>query len=249
MAAFLNGIVLVDPILREVVGDDQDAEVSEAKILKGGKGRTDVGAFFHGTATAVDHDIADAWNVGRPFLEAVKAIIVRSGTDEDGSRNVRALIQGMRTDIDNSGRMPDGLIKLANQVGGLDGLFGSPRIGGSFGRRRLRGASTVNDRCGDESQQQGRKHKRRHDGSRNQAHAVMIRSEKEGRNRRALKMHAYFCGALRWRWSLRAVERSVSGTFLFIVRRFRSVALSVGSKWRVTSSGVFGLLSRFLTTT
>src|SRR5439155_1145919 len=52
----------------------------------------------------------------------------------------------------------------------------------------------------------------------------------------------YFFSSARVRWSLKAVVRRVSGTFLLVVRRFRSTTLSIGSMCRLTSSGVLGLL-------
>jgi hypothetical protein len=59
---------------------------------------------------------------------------------------------------------------------------------------------------------------------------------------------AYFLNSRRVRWSLLAVLRSVSGIFLFVVRRFRSMGLRIGSMCRLTSSGVLGLLIRLRTT-
>jgi len=54
-----------------------------------------------------------------------------------------------------------------------------------------------------------------------------------------------FLAWARWRWSFVAMVRSVSGTFLFMVRNFRSLGFNRGSRCRETSIGVFGLFSRF----
>src|SRR6266566_2642970 len=58
----------------------------------------------------------------------------------------------------------------------------------------------------------------------------------------------YFLRSARVRWSLMAVVRRVSGTFLLVVRRLRSTALSMGSMCMVTSRGALGLLIRLRTT-
>jgi len=62
------------------------------------------------------------------------------------------------------------------------------------------------------------------------------------------EMTAYLLSSERVRWSLMAVVRRVSGTFLLVVRRLRSTALSMGSMCMVTSRGALGLLMRLRTT-
>jgi hypothetical protein len=58
----------------------------------------------------------------------------------------------------------------------------------------------------------------------------------------------YFLNSERCRCSLTAVVRKVSGTFLLVHSRLRSMALIIGSMCRLTSSGVFGLFKRLRTT-
>src|SRR5712691_7450290 len=59
----------------------------------------------------------------------------------------------------------------------------------------------------------------------------------------------YFSRAsLRWRTSLKAVVRRVSGIFLLVVRSLRSKGLRSGSMCRETSKGVLGLFIRLRTT-
>src|SRR5713226_5143712 len=53
--------------------------------------------------------------------------------------------------------------------------------------------------------------------------------------------------SLRWRASLKAVVRRVSGTFLLVVRSLRSMGLRSGSMCRETSKGVLGLFIRLRT--
>src|SRR6266403_323148 len=73
------------------------------------------------------------------------------------------------------------------------------------------------------------------------------------RSKRALlragtKWKVYFLNSRRVRWSLFALVRNVSGIFLFVVRRFRSMGLRIGSMCKLTSIGVLGLLMRLRTT-
>jgi len=58
----------------------------------------------------------------------------------------------------------------------------------------------------------------------------------------------YFLRSARVRWSLTAVVRRVSGTFLLVVRRLRFHGVSMGSMCMVTSRGALGLLMRLRTT-
>lgn len=146
--------------------------------------------------------------------------------------NVAAFEQRSKSDVKNRGtHTASRLCKFASQPGRLKNICRGPRVGISAADLRV------------ETQ-------RSHRGDRE------CRA-KQGTPPLWLRIHDrspllwqkdYFLNSWRCRCSLTAVVRSVSGMFLLVQSRFKSMALIIGNICKVTSSGVFGLLSRLRTT-
>jgi len=166
LLAFCGGVALGDPIGGEGIGKDEDTDVGKAEFLEGIEGRADVGTLVHRAAAAVENDVADARHVGGPLLDVGDAFFGGTGADESSAGDVAALEEGVNADVDDLGRVADGFVDFADEINGLDGLLGSPGIGGGWLRLRLLRFGNSGERRGEEGggEKKARKGKSVHTG-------------------------------------------------------------------------------------
>ena len=103
LLAFFDGISAGDPVGGEIVGQEQHAEARESHLAESFKPGTNVGAVRHGAAAAIDDNVCRARDALRPFLQIVEAFRSGRRAVKDGTRNVRAFEERVKSHANDHG--------------------------------------------------------------------------------------------------------------------------------------------------
>lgn len=139
------------PVIAEVMGEVEDADVGEARILQFAEGRADVWAAIPGAASAVKDDELVFGKGANPLAEDIKACCLGTGPRVLRAGNVGFSKHEMRTDLQNERRLMRGLLQKSVELIGLqEGILrdgeGAARAGLGLKLRMSEGAGDGNEK-------------------------------------------------------------------------------------------------------
>ncbi len=141
------GIALIGPVGGEVGREDERAEMGEAHFLESAESGAKIGAAFERAAAAVDDEVGALWLSSGPGFDLRESIGAATAAVVLGALDVAGRVEALKADEENGGS-GFGIGEFFEEIGGLDGLGGSPWIGG--GGRGVKEEKRRNEEKGDE---------------------------------------------------------------------------------------------------
>ena len=199
--------------------------MGEAHLVQGRKGRAEIGAALNGAAAAIDDQIGVLGKGSGELFKLGDALVGGTGAVEGSAGDVSAGVKSMDPHIDDFERRIALSLEFLGEISGRNDLRSGPWVGVGGGcKGRVRGGSRL---CRNEAEGQERSKENELEQAAKSFHG---NDDRSSRGEGAIVEKRYFLFSARWRWSFRAVVRSVSGTFLFIVSFLRSTGLIIGKR-------------------